>query len=61
MGVYNLKKVLQINSDSPKHRISSLRGQKLAVDAAVWLHEFTRSSNHISQMFHLGYEQDFDT
>jgi len=60
MGIYKLKKVLQINDDGPKQCISSLRGQKLAVDAAVWLHEFTRSSHHISQIFHLGYEQDLD-
>jgi hypothetical protein len=61
MGVVNLKSTLEITRDGPKHRISSLYGQTLVVDAAVWLHEFTISSKHISQMFHLGYEQDFDS
>ena len=60
MGVYKLKQLLKIGTEGPKQSISSLRGQSLAVDAAVWLHEFTRSSHHISQVFHLGYEQDLD-
>jgi len=60
MGIKNLKKILGMDQNNPKDQLSSLAEKKLAVDAAIWLTQFVKSSRHIYQMFLLGYEQDFD-